>query len=351
MLSKEIVQKKVFETCSWVGIRAEDIDYKVNRDSEMCRHGQWDIGYLVFDRWDKESPIVHARANGGLLRHSDAFCDSCVSAALSEFLAEAHWRDEYLDEWVPYQKARAMLASEGFEKYNMVFPKGSFVRVCDCGEAKVWSPAEVAFGRASDLSLTCPHCSEKAHVGIVGCYVMTSESGLYVEDNSGLSRMTTKKLRKCCTLDLSYLLYEGVVGDIRNVGMAMFLQEGGMGFAESWAYLSGHPRFEGHFPGCFNFDVTSSCRDAEQGEHGGSCNTCPRVWVKGGWLSSGEIAVLEEQVPSLKGKLDGTDILDPDLLTTGWTFEEAVCNLAMAVKYHYGDGDEPPVAPSDESAG
>ena len=156
-----------------------------------------------------------------------------MAAALSQFLAEAYRRNEYLDEWLPYQKARAMLASEGFEKYSAVFPKGSFVRVCDCGEAKVWSPAGVAFGRSGDLSLTCPRCSEKAHVGIVGSYVMTSESGLYAEDDSGLSRMTTKRLREYCTLDLSYLLDEGVVGDIRNVGMAMFLQEGGMGFAEN----------------------------------------------------------------------------------------------------------------------
>lgn len=341
MLTEGTVRQKVFEACRWVGIPIEDIDFEVSDDLEACRHGQWHVrDYLFFARWDDANPTVDVVANGSLLRHSDAFCDACVSAALAEFLDKAHQRDEYREEWVPYHRARLMLAAEGLEKYLMVFPKGSFVRVCDCGEAEVWSPAEVAFGRARDLSTTCPRCGEKARVGIVGNLVMTSESGLYVEDEAGMSRLTSRRFLKYSTLDLGCLLDDGIVSDMRNVGMAQFLQEDGMGFAESWAYLSAHPSFEGRFPECFEFYAVDVCRDTSMVEDDSSRNVCPQVWVEGGWISAKDLAKYESQCLSQQEKLEGVMVEDMELSTGGWTFEEAVCNLAMTVKYHYGDGDE-----------
>lgn len=341
MLTEGAVREKVLEACRWVGIPVEDIDFEVRGDLEACRHGQWCVrNYLFFARWDDANPTVDAVANGSLLRHSDAFCDACVSAALAEFLDKAHQRDEYREEWVPYHRARLMLAAEGLEKHLMVFPKGSFVRICDCGKAEVWSPAEVAFGRADGLSLACPRCGEKAQVGIVSSCVMTSESGIYVEDESGMSRLTSRRFQKHCVLDLGALLGADLVDDVRNVGMAQFLQEGGMGFSESWAYLSAHPEFEGHFPECFDFDAMYVCHDTSRVEDDSTRNTCPQVWVEGGWLSAEELAKGESWGLSQKEMLEGARAYDAYLDTGGWTFEEAVCNLAMAVKYHYGDDVE-----------
>jgi hypothetical protein len=104
-----------------------------------------------------------------------------------------------------------------------------------------------------------------------------------------------------------------------------------MGFAEAWGYLARHPAFGGHFPECFSFEPTMVCPETLCVEGDATLNTRVRVRVRGGaWA-----------------EFAGASVDDISLATAGWTFEEAVCNLAETMRRTYGD-DFAPFRAGDE---
>lgn len=314
MLSGELIHKKVLDACHLIGIREESIDIEFTDDYEKRESGQWQAGaYLSFSYWDRSSHRVDVSANKSLLRHTETFCDACIAAGLLRLLDDEYRHRNYPNEWAPYRDAHALLASDHSEEFLLVYPKGSLVRICECGETQVYSPGETAFGRAEGLARRCPRCHRPAHVAATDTYILTTASGKFIESDSGIAPLTCKTIDKHRSLDLDSLLDAGLIDDIRNIGMATFLQEGGMSFAESWAYLSNHPWYKGRFPQCFDLETVMVCRDTMIKEDEEIRNTCPRVWIEGEYDAAGS------------------------------TFEEAVCNLAQLVRFDYesyGQGDD-----------
>ncbi|MBP3885485.1 MAG: hypothetical protein J6D54_11215, partial [Olsenella sp.] len=138
-------------------------------------------------------------------------------------------------------------------------------------------------------------------------------------------RLDAESLARFRVLDLGALMEAGAISDVRGIGLASFLECGRMGFAEAWGYLARHPAFVGHFPECFSFAPTAVCPETLCVEDDAALNTRTRVRVRGGaWA-----------------EFAGAIVDDISLVTSGWTFEEAVCNLAEAVRRTYGDDFAP----------